>query len=217
MTKGRPDKRREDQLKALREMHGAKCAAIRSRLEEFSHVSPRDYFYELLYCLLTPQTSAQNAERVVEQLRQVEFENSPIDPEPFLRSKSNYIRFHRTKANHLLNLKEDYPAVLGLLAKDHPPFELREHLLKQVKGIGLKEATHFLRNIGRNGGLAILDRHILRNLKRYGVIRSSPKSLTRKKYLSIERRFIRFSERIGLPIDELDLLFWSMETGEFRK
>lgn len=217
MMKGRLDKRREDQLKALREMHGARSAAIRNRLEEFSHASPRDYFYELLYCLLTPQTSAEHAEGVVEQLRQVEFENRPIDPEPFLRAKSNYIRFHRTKAKHLLSLKENYRAVLDLLAKDCPPFELREHLLKQVKGIGLKEATHFLRNIGRNGGLAILDRHIIRNLKRYDVIKSSPKSLTRKRYLAIERGFIRFSERIGLPIDELDLLFWSMETGEIRK
>jgi N-glycosylase/DNA lyase len=128
-----------------------------------------------------------------------------------------YIRFHRTKAKHLMKLKEIFPTVLDLIAIGLPPLELRERLIKQVKGLGLKEATHFLRNIGKNGGLAILDRHILRNLKRCGVIKASPKSLTRKRYLSIERRFIEFSERVGIPIDELDLLFWSMETGEIRK
>ena len=94
---------------------------------------------------------------------------------------------------------------------------MREWLVKNVSGLGYKEATHFLRNIGRNGGLAILDRHILRNLKRYGAIRSLPTSLSRKHYLSIERRFKTFADRIGIPIDELDLLFWSMETGEIRK
>jgi N-glycosylase/DNA lyase len=74
-----------------------------------------------------------------------------------------------------------------------------------------------MRNIGRNEGLAILDRHILRNLKRYGVISQIPASLSKKKYFSIERRFNRFAEKIGIPVDELDLLFWSMETGEIRK
>jgi N-glycosylase/DNA lyase len=74
-----------------------------------------------------------------------------------------------------------------------------------------------MRNIGRSGGLAILDRHILRNLKRFGVIRSIPATLTTKRYLSIERRFARLADEIGIPIDELDLLFWSMETGEIRK
>jgi len=214
---GRSDNSREEELKALREMHAARAAAIRRRLREFSQVRTGDYFYELLYCLLTPQSSAENAETVVEQLKRADFENQPIDPEPFLRTKSAYIRFHRTKAKHLLALKETYPTVLALLGDGQSPLELRERLVKLVPGLGFKEATHFLRNIGRNGGLAILDRHIIRNLKRYGVIRSFPASLTRRRYLSIERRFIKFSERIGIPIDELDLLFWSMETGEIRK
>jgi N-glycosylase/DNA lyase len=65
--------------------------------------------------------------------------------------------------------------------------------------------------------LTILDRHILRNLQRYGAIRTVPKSLTRKRYLSVEQRFIEFSGNVGIPVDELDLLFWSMETGEIRK
>jgi N-glycosylase/DNA lyase len=213
----RSRKRREEQLHTLREMHAAKSSAIKSRLGEFSQVRPRDYFYELLYCLLTPQTSAENAERVVDQLRQADYEHRPIDPEPFLRSRTTYIRFHKTKAKHLLALKENCSAVIDLLSIPHSPSELRQLLIALVPGLGWKEATHFLRNIGRNGGLAILDRHIIRNLKRYGVIQSFPKSLTRKKYLSIERRFTRFSEHLGIPIDELDLLFWSMETGEIRK
>jgi len=38
-----------------------------------------------------------------------------------------------------------------------------EWLVKNLTGLGYKEAGHFLRNIG-SGKIAILDRHILRNL-----------------------------------------------------
>ena len=82
--------------------------------------------------------------------------------------------------------------------------------------MGWKEASHFLRNIG-NRDLAILDRHILKNLVRTGALERLPKSLTPKTYLAIEEKFAAFSKRVNIPMDELDLLFWSMETGEILK
>jgi N-glycosylase/DNA lyase len=85
-----------------------------------------------------------------------------------------------------------------------------------VKGLGWKEASHFLRNIGHLN-LAILDRHILRNLKRHDVLRTLPRTLTPKRYLTIEGQFARFADTIGITMDELDLLFWSHETGEILK
>lgn len=215
--KQRSNNARKTKLSALREEYELKRDAIQQRLTEFSNTPRSEYFYELLYCLMTPQTSAESAESVVRQLRLLSFQSRTIDPEAILRDRRNYIRFHKTKSKHLVRLKEDFPTVLNALATISSPGELRQWLVEHVKGLGYKEATHFLRNIGKNGGLAILDRHILRNLKRYGTIRSLPKSLSRKQYLSIEQRFMRFSEQIGIPVDELDLLFWSMETGEIRK
>lgn len=208
---------REKAIQALRKLYREKRGAIRRRLSEFSSVAPSDYFYELAYCLLTPQSSAERADRVVEMLRKASFRETGIDPEPFLRERSCYIRFHRTKARHLLLARKQASTVIETLGNGHPASELREWLVRNVKGLGYKEATHFLRNIGKNNGLAILDRHILRNLKRHGVLRSIPSSLSRTKYLAIERRFGMFAERIGIPVDELDLLFWSMETGSIRK
>jgi N-glycosylase/DNA lyase len=201
----------------MQSLHASRREAIRRRLRDFRRVDPSEYFYELVYCLLTPQTSAENAGRVVDKLRELSFHALPVDPEPILRNRSAYIRFHRTKSNHLLKLKEEYPIILRSITPDIPPFELREWLVKNVSGLGYKEATHFLRNVGRSGGLAILDRHILRNLKRLGATRSLPKTLSRKKYLSIEQQFMRFAGRFGIALDELDLLFWSMETGIIRK
>ncbi len=94
--------------------------------------------------------------------------------------------------------------------------ESREWLIKNVKGLGRKEASHFLRNIGHQD-LAILDRHILKNLVRVGAIGRLPKTLTTKRYSAIEQKFLQFSHTIGIPMDELDLLFWSLETGEILK
>lgn len=208
---------REKQLLELRILHASKRDAIRKRLEEFRSVPPSDYFYEIVYCLLTPQTSAENAGKVVAELQRRSFESFTFDPVEILGNRSMYIRFHSTKSKHLLLLKNEFESVLTKLSESDDSFELREWLVKHVKGLGYKEATHFLRNVGRNNGLAILDRHILRNLKQYGAIRSVPASLTRKHYLRIERSFAKFAARICIPIDELDLLFWSMETGVIRK
>src|SRR5438034_9606199 len=85
------------------------------------------------------------------------------------------------------------------------PFELREWLVENVKGLGYKEASHFLRNIGLGEGFAILDRHILRNLDRLGVITEIPVSITKKRYLEIEEKLRRFATEIGIPLADLDL------------
>ena len=65
--------------------------------------------------------------------------------------------------------------------------------------------------------MAILDRHILKNLTSNGVIDEVPKTLTPKKYLEIEEKMKEFAKSTGIPLAELDLLFWSMEAGEVFK
>lgn len=197
-------------------LHETRKEEIRRKLDQFTRVASTDYFYELAYCLLTPQSSAANAGKVIEALRSAEFLEADVDPIPLLRRKEYYIRFHNTKSQHLRAMKSGFPAIAQRLSNGCSGPELREWLVANVKGLGLKEASHFLRNIGYRD-LAILDRHILRNLIRFGVIRRIPVSLTAKRYKSIEKKFLVFSRKIGIPMDELDLLFWSMETGEILK
>jgi len=204
-------------LENMIHLYAVRKNAIRIRLSEFAAVPPSDYLYELVYCLLTPQSSAKNAEQVVSLLRSAGFHDKDVNPEPFLRRKDCYIRFHRTKSRHLLRMKDQFPVIAQKLSEQIPALDLREWLSKNVLGLGYKEASHFLRNIGKNDGLAILDRHILRNLNRLGVIDSIPKSISKKHYLEIEQCFSKFSLDLGITLDELDLVFWSMETGEIRK
>ena len=200
----------------IRGMHREKAYTIRQRLDEFSRVKPAEYFYELLYCLLTPQSSAVNAGKVIGLLREHGFETGDFDPEPFLRRKESYIRFHKTKSARLLSAKSGYAPIREKLMSGGPGPELRLWLVGNVMGMGWKEASHFLRNIGYRD-LAILDRHILKNLQRLGVLRGLPAALTPRRYKLLEKKFHTFALRIGIPMDELDLLFWSMETGEILK
>ncbi len=203
-------------LDRLRDLYDARRAAIRDRLREFAQVPSSEYFYELVYCLLTPQSSAVHAARAVDRLKAMNFSSADVDPEPVLHHKAFYIRFHRTKSVHLNSTKARFPEIAVRLAENSSGKELREWLVENIKGLGWKEASHFLRNIGYRD-LAILDRHILRNLQRLRVIEDLPKSLTARRYKIIEEKFRTFAASIGIPMDELDLLLWSMETGVILK
>ncbi len=186
---------------------------IKSRLEDFSRVKREDYFYEACFCILTPQSSARQAWKCILELKKGDFFNKDINPVNYLKNK---IRFHNNKSKYLLELKDKWNLISKKINEIKDSKELREFLVKNVKGWNYKESSHFMRNIGfRN--LAILDRHILKNLNKLNVIQEIPKTLTKKKYLEIEEKFKDFSSKISIPMDELDLLFWSLETGEIFK
>jgi len=190
----------------LQQEYSKKKDEIIKRLDEFS--KNKDYFYELCFCLLTPQTKARNADLVIKQLKALDFKNKDVNPKKYLIG----IRFHENKAKYLLELKEKFDKIPFNLSSR----ELREYLVKNIKGLGYKEASHYLRNIGHKD-LAILDRHILSNLKYFDVINEVPKSMTKKQYLDIENKFMEFSKKVKIPMDHLDLLFWSSKTGEIFK
>ena len=201
----------------LRRSYDVKRDAIRKRLREYRRIPEEKYFYELLYCLMTPQSSAVNAAKAQQDFELASYRDSDFDPEPILFRKDHYIRFHKSKARWIAAMKENFDSIHNVTISSMHAADKREWFVRNVKGLSYKEATHFLRNIGKNEGLAILDRHILKNLKLYGILRSLPLALTKKRYLSIEKKFQIFAEQVGISVDELDLLFWSNEAGEILK
>jgi len=201
----------------LHQNYKKKKKEIKARLNDFTTVHCGEYFYELAFCLLTPQSSQANAEKVIEELKAKGFREKPFNPTPHLRNPKHYIRFHNVKSARLLELRKIFPQIYPhLLNRREDPRKLRALLLKNVNGLGWKEASHFLRNIGFRD-LAILDRHILKHLQGLRVIGEIPKSLPPRKYLDIEESFFNYATKINVPMDELDLLFWSEATGEIKK
>ncbi|MBS3145579.1 N-glycosylase/DNA lyase [Candidatus Woesearchaeota archaeon] len=187
---------------------------IKDRLNDFKQDrNDEELFYELCFCLLTPQSSAKAADKCIKNLKERDFYNAEaFNPAKLIVN----VRFNNNKAKYLMEAKEKFPLIKKKLNEIKNNEELRLWLVKNVKGLGLKESSHFLRNIGYRG-LAILDRHILKNLHKSNVINELPKTLTPKVYFEIEKKFKDFSREVSIDMDELDLLFWSMETGEVFK
>ena len=192
---------------------------IERRLEEFKGMlkeGEKRIFAELSFCLLTPQSKAKVCWAAIETLMDngILFKGSREEILPFLKG----VRFKDRKAEYIVLARD---ALFGkqkkLLSSFKSSREAREYFVRYVKGMGYKEASHFLRNIGLGFDLAILDRHILKNLKKFGVIDEVPKSLTKKRYFEVENKMRAFSRYIDIPMAHLDLLFWARETGEVFK
>lgn len=208
----------------LRSEFAAKRDRIEARLRDFREVGSlpdAGLFEELCFCILAVQSNAHSADDAVRALvgSGLLWPGRPRQLAAFLRHRT---RFHNHKAAYIVRARERFfpdsgPCLAASLGGLREPRTAREWLVQEVDGLGWKESSHFLRNIGRGDGLAILDRHILRNLVRHGVIRALPTSLTGRRYLAIEDRMHRFSDRVGIPMAALDLLFWSRETGEIFK
>jgi len=196
----------------LKQQYKNKKQIIQNRLNEFSKVSGNDIFYELCFCLLTPQSKARRCWTCVVKLKEKDFIHKNINPLNYLIG----VRFPKNKTKYLLEAKKDFFKIKTEIEKIENVGRLRDWLVENVKGLGYKEASHFLRNIGYKN-LAILDRHILKNLLRQDVIKEVPRTLTKNKYLEIETKMQSFAGRVNIPMDELDLLFWSLEAGEVFK
>ncbi len=205
----------------LKEKHALKRAEIEQRLAEFRENWNRDdrhIFGELCFCLFTPQSKAKSCWRSIEKLKETGLLYSGTAEEIIKWMAA--VRFNNNKSRYVVEARELFTRGGKLNVKESlhgDPKEMREWLVKNVKGLGMKEASHFLRNVGFGDDIAILDRHILKNMVRYSVIREIPKSLTEKKYLEIEGKFLDFAKAQGIPASHLDLVFWSEEAGEIFK
>ena len=139
-----------------------------------------------------------------------------------INKELNIVRFKNKKSEYLIYAREKFYKNKNLSLKEElnqfkDVHEKRDWLVNEIKGYGLKEASHFLRNIGFGDNIAILDRHVLRNMKLLNIIDKIPASISRKRYLEIEDRLRLFSREINIPVDHLDFVLWYKETGEVFK
>nr|WP_221892226.1 N-glycosylase/DNA lyase [Cetobacterium sp. 8H] len=198
---------------------------IEERLKEFKNIwnfgDNKDIFCELAFCILTPQSKARNAWRAISELKEsgILFNGSEEDILPYL----NIVRFNKTKAKNLYLLRYQMTDDDGkfitkdFFSKFNNPFEMREWIVKNIRGMSYKEAGHFLRNVGFGQELAILDRHILKNLVALEVITEIPKTITPKLYKEIEEKLRVFCEEVKIPMENIDLLLWYLEAKDIFK
>ena len=132
-------------------------------------------------------------------------------------------RYPNARADYVVTTREFLRANCEMrlgqkLESFRDPHARRDWLARErgIKGLGYKESSHFLRNVGFSG-YGILDKHILRSLAELGVIASPVPPTTRARYLETEEKLKGFARDIRIDFDELDLVLWSMKTGEILK
>ena len=206
--------------------HRARRKEIRKRLAEFDDVwrngSDARIWEELAYCIFTAGASARMGLNSVDAIRSLLLDGEPEEMTAALRSAGAH-RFPVARPRYIVITRDYFRAKFGMALRKKlhsfsDPYERRDWLAQeqQVKGLGYKEASHFLRNIGVKGH-AILDKHVVRCLAEVGVIETSKPPATRNRYLVVEQQYLHFAKEIRINCDELDLVLWSMKTGEVLK
>jgi len=143
--------------------------------------------------------------------------------EEMTRRLEGVYRFNNVRPAYIIHSRNYLKNTLSFRLKDKisafkNKSELRDFfaLNKDIKGLGYKESSHFLRNIGFKG-YAILDKHITHSLVEFNVIENFNIPINDKLYPEIEQKMRLFSNEIRIPMDELDLLLWSRRNGKILK
>jgi N-glycosylase/DNA lyase len=181
---------------------------VDQRLQEFSKI-PRDFddlFRELAFCILTAGASAELGIKTINHLGDTIFYGNEQEIQKKLKE---VYRFHTIRAGYLFNARQAFKE----LDINRP--DIRNQIVQNIKGIGMKEASHFLRNIGFKD-YAIVDFHIVDILVSHGLI-EKPKTITLRKYLEIEGVLRQLAQKTNLSLAELDLYLWYKETGKVLK
>jgi N-glycosylase/DNA lyase len=211
-------------LEKIRAAHVERRREIRARLKEFEEVrrtaTDERLWEELVFCIFTAGASARMGLGSVDAVRHLLKSGTHEELAAALQSRH---RYPNSRSGYIVVARAHLEADCRMRLRERlegfaDPLERRDWLARtrEIKGLGYKESSHFLRNVGYRG-YAILDKHILRSMAEIGVLDSPRPPSTRARYLSTEERLRRFADDIDVDFDELDLVLWSMKTGEILK
>ncbi len=193
-----------------------------------------EIFYMLCFCLCVPQSKAIKAEEAIELLRKKNFYTNELSESEVVKCLEKRVRFQHTKAKRLLAArltfveKDDFWIKTKQYYKEYSCYDFensagrdsilsilgvaRRFIIEYIDGVGMKLASHFLRNIGMPG-LGIIDSHITDGLRKRGIISYEKPPAKKSEYLLVEGEEREYARLVGISIDELDLLLWSEKTG----
>lgn len=204
----------------VRKVEGLKVSEIKGvidqRMKEFEDVGKKsspEIFQELSFCLLTANFNAQRSIDIQDNIGSRFLTLPKGDLTQKLREFGH--RFPEARANYIIEAREHKGNIKETLESFDDESQMRDWVAENVKGLGYKESSHFLRNIGYKN-FAIVDFHIIDLLVRHGLI-ERPKTLTKKRYLEIEGVLKKIGKELGLNMAELDLYLWYLETGKVLK
>jgi len=191
---------------------------IDSKMSDFSELgekSSNELFKELCFCLLTANFSANGGIKIQNEIGDGFLTLSEGELAKKLFQLGH--RFPNARAKFISEAQRHKDTLKETLLAFSDDKSKRGWLVKDIKGLGMKEASHFLRNIGHKN-VAIIDFHIVDFLVNQDLIeRPKNKTLTPKRYFEIESLLKKIADKTNLSLGELDLYLWYKETGSVLK
>lgn len=211
-------------IERIKKAHSERRGEIQERLKEFRSVweseTDERFWEEMVFCFFTGGCSARMGLRSIEAVRPLLM--SGTQPE-LAEALSGVHRYPNARSKYIVHSRDFLSEHCEMRLREklesfEDDLERRDWLVKEkgIKGLGYKEASHFLRNIGLKG-YAILDKHVLRSMSELGLLESPKPPSTRKRYLEAEEKLKELAQLTKIDFDELDLVLWSMKTGEILK
>jgi N-glycosylase/DNA lyase len=207
----------QDLINSVNQLKNSEISeVIDNRITEFSSIkesSIENIFVELCFCIMTANCGAEKCIEIHESIGKDFLNLSESDLIDAFK-KHGY-RFPNIRASYIIESRTFIKDLEEKLKHPENETDLRDWIVKNIKGLGYKEASHFLRNVGFQD-CAIIDFHIVDLLVKHNVI-EKPKTMTKSKYLEIEKILKEIGEKLDLNMAQLDLYLWYLETGKVLK
>jgi N-glycosylase/DNA lyase len=191
-------------------------SVIDNRMNDFNYfrnAPSEEIFSELCFCFMTANFQAQKSWEIQKEIGSGFWEMS--EGELQLKLKEMGHRFWPQRGSRIYDARYLKDTIRSKLEGFENEILARDWIVKNLKGLGMKEASHFLRNVGYND-VAIIDKHIINILVSEGLI-ERPKTITPRKYIEIENVLRELGKKTKLNLGELDLYLWSEQTGKVLK
>ena len=204
-------------IKKINELKKEISSLVDVRLSDFKkNIKKNDdeLFVELCFCIIVANNSIENGLRAYNSigLNFLKLEEKELKEKLKITAR----RFYNKRAEYIINarrVKNDlYIKIKELKNLEINELDFRNWLADNIKGFGLKEASHYMRNLGFFN-FAILDRHILKFLYKNDIIKEIPKTITKKNYFEIEKIIIDLAKELNMNMAELDVYLFYIDSG----
>jgi N-glycosylase/DNA lyase len=206
---------------------GVLCPEIWGSMQSVSETehSEEKLWEELVCCVLSSQVKFELSLAVTQALKRNglldlgtldysyedrlgEFLRSPV----IVGGRSIKYRFPNIKAKQIAVARENiYGSGIRLremLGKYSESSELRTALVKLVPGLGMKQASMYLRNVSNSFELAVIDSHVLKYMNVMNLVKKVPSTISKAQYLVKENKLTKYSEKFGYPVGCVDYAIW---------
>lgn len=188
---------------------------------------------ELVLCILSSQEKFEMALTAVRELQKRNIFNVPKNRSEFKgivsklkllmkepikfvldgKEHTRRLRFYAKKTHYITftieNIYLNGLTIKKILREKNSALETRKRIMNYSLGLGPKQASMFLRNIGYYNGFAVLDKHVIDYMRMMGLT-----SLSQANFSSIvayqkeETKLKFFAKTINVELLHLDLAIW---------